>query len=89
MGLKHISDYKTMYIYCMNCKRTQVTHFEKNLVLISKNKIKRKSQCAICLTEKTFIDEIEDKYDIESKLEVCLQFFTDSFLETEDLLCRV
>ena len=51
--------------------------FLKRLVLISKNKIEGKSKCAICLIERTFIDEIEDKYDLESELEVYLQFFTD------------
>ena len=51
--------------------------FPKKLVLISKNKIKGKSKCAICLTERTFIHEIEDKYDLESELEIYLQFFTD------------
>ena len=51
--------------------------FLKRLVLTSKNKIEGKSKCAICLTERTFIDEIEDKYDLESELEVYLQFFTD------------
>ena len=49
----------------------------KKLVLISKKKIKGKSKCAICLTERTFIDEIEDKYDLESELEFYLQFFTE------------
>ena len=51
--------------------------FPKKLILISKNKIKEKPKCAICLTERTFIDEIEDKYDLESELEIYLQFFTD------------
>ena len=54
-------------------KNTQVTRFQTKLVLISKNKIKRKSKCAICLTERTFIHEIED----EDKLEIYLQSFTD------------
>ena len=31
----------------------------------------------MCLTEGTFIDKIEDEYDLESELEVYLQFFTD------------
>ena len=53
----------------------QVTHFQKKLILISKNKIKGKSRCAICLTKRTFIDEIEG--DLESELEIYLQFFTD------------
>ena len=66
-----------MQIYCKNCKNTQVTHFQKKIVLILNNKVKRKSKCTICLTEGTFIDKIEDEYDIESELEVYLQFFTD------------
>ena len=31
----------------------------------------------MCLTEGTFIDKIEDENDLESELEVYLQFFTD------------
>ena len=58
-------------------KNIQVTGFQKKLILISRNKIKGKSKCAICLTKMTFIHEIEGKYDIESELEICLQFFTD------------
>ena len=58
-------------------KNIQITRFQKKLVLISKNKIKGKSKCAICLTERTFIHEIEDKYGLESELEIYLQFFTD------------
>ena len=51
----------------------QLIHFQKKLVLISKNKIKGKSRCAIFLTERSFIDEI--KYGLESALEIYLQFF--------------
>ena len=40
-------------------------------------KDKEKSKGALCLTERTFIREIEDKYDIESKVKVYLKFFTD------------
>ena len=29
------------------------------------------------MTKRTFIDEIEDKYDLESKLNVYLRFFTE------------
>ena len=64
-----------MHIYCKKCKNMQVIHFKKKLVLISKNEIKEKSKCAICLTERSFIDEIE--YDLESALKIYLQFFTD------------
>ena len=64
-----------MHIYCKKCKKCTNNTFPKKLVLISKNKIKGKSKCGICLTEKSFIDEIE--YDLENALEICLQFFTD------------
>ena len=64
-----------MHIYCKKCKKHTSNTFPKKLVLISKNKIKGKSKCPICLTERTFIDKIEDKYDLESELEVYLQFF--------------
>ena len=56
-------------------KKHTANIFPKKIVLISKNKIKGKSNCAICFTERTFIDEIE--YDLESALEIYLQFFTD------------
>ena len=52
-------------------------HICKKLVPISKNIIKEKSKCAICLTKRTFIHEIEDKYDPESKIKVYPIFFTD------------
>ena len=70
------TDYKTCKFIEKPVKNTDNT-FPKKLVLISKNKIKGKSKCAICLTERTFIHEFEDKYDLESELEVYLQFFTD------------
>ena len=41
--------------------------------MISKNKIKRKSKCVICLTEMVFIHETEDK----DELEIYLNFFID------------
>ena len=62
-------------MYYKNCKKYTGNTFPKKLVLISKNKIKGKSKCAVCLTERTFIDEIEDEYDLESELEVYIQFF--------------
>ena len=64
-----------MHIYCEKCNKHTSDTFPKNLVLVSKNKIKGKSKCAICLSERTFIDEIEG--DLESGLEIDLQFFTD------------
>ena len=65
-----------MHIYCTKHKKHTGNMLPKKLVLISKNKIKEKSKCAICLTEGTFIDKIEDEYDLESELEVYLQFFS-------------
>ena len=66
-----------MHMYCKNCKKHTGNTFPKKLSLISKNKIKGKSNFAICLSERTFIHKIEDKYDLESELEIHLQFFTD------------
>ena len=64
-------------MYCQNCKKHTGNMFRKRLILISKNKIKGKSKCAICLTKRTFIHEIEGTYDLESELEIYLHFFTD------------
>ena len=66
-----------MHIYCKKCKKHAGSTFPKKVILISKNKIKGKLRCAICLTERTFIDEIEDKYDLERESAIYLQFFTD------------
>ena len=64
-----------MHIYCKKCSKRTANTFPKKLVLTSRNKIKGKSRCAICLTERSFIEEV--KYDLESALEIYLQFFTD------------
>ena len=53
-----------MHIYCKKCKKHTRNTFQKKIILISKNKIKGNSRCAICLTERYFIDEIQ--YDPES-----------------------
>ena len=53
-------------IYCKICKKKTGNMFPKKLILISNYKIKGKSKCAICLTKRTFIHEIEGKYDLES-----------------------
>ena len=66
-----------MHMYCKNCKKHTCNASPKKKFLISKNKIKGKSKCGIFLTETTFIHEIEGKYDLESELEIYLQFFTD------------
>ena len=64
-----------MRIYCKKCNKHTSNTFSKKLILISKNQIKGKSRYAICLTERTFIGEI--KYDLEIRLEIYLQSFTD------------
>ena len=64
-----------MHIYCRKCKKHTGNTFPKKLVLISKNKIRGKSKCNIYLTKRFFIDEIQ--YDLESGLEIYLQFFID------------
>ena len=64
-----------MRLYCKTCKRHTSNTFPKKIVLISNNKIKGKSRYFICLTERSFIDEVE--YDLKSALEIYLQFFTD------------
>ena len=64
-------------MYCKNCKKHTGNILPKKLILISKNKIKGKSRGAICLTKRTFVHEVEGKYDLESKLEIYSQFFAD------------
>ena len=66
-----------MHIYCKKCKKHTGNTFPKKLILVSKNKIKGKSKCVICLTKRTFIDEIEGEYDLGGELETYLQFSTD------------
>ena len=80
-----------MHMNCKNCTKHTRNTFPKKIVLISKNKIKGKSKSAICLTERTFIPEIEDKYGLESELEVYLQFLlTDAIkkMKTYCVKCR-
>ena len=64
-----------MHIYCKTCNKHTVNTFPKKITLISKNKIKVESRCAICFTKRSFIDDT--KYDLENALEIYLQFFTD------------
>ena len=64
-----------MHIYCKKCKKHTGNKFPEKLLLISKNKIKGKSRCVTCLTERICIHEI--KFDLESELEIYLRFFTD------------
>ena len=43
-----------MHIYCKRGSKHTANTFPKKLVLISRNKMKGKSSCAIFLTEKIF-----------------------------------
>ena len=56
-----------MNIYCKKCNKHTGNTYPKKIILISKNEIKGKSECAICLTERAFIDKIEG--DLERELE--------------------
>ena len=64
-----------MRLYCKKCKRHTSNTFPKKIVVISNYKIKGKSRCFICFTERSFIDEVQ--YDLERVLEIFLKFFTD------------
>ena len=64
-----------MHIYCKKCNKHTSNTYPKKIILISKDKIKGKSKCAICLTGRTFVDETEG--DLERELESYLQFFID------------
>ena len=79
-----------MYIYCKKCNKHTSSTFPKKLIVISKNKVKGKSKCAISLTERTFIDETESKYDLESELKIYLQCFADWYykIKTYCLKCK-
>ena len=59
-----------MHTYCKNCKKHTGNSFPRKLILTLKNKAKGKSKCPICLTEKTFINEIEGRCGLESELEI-------------------
>ena len=64
-----------MHFYCKRCNKHTGNTYPKKIILISKDKIKGKSKCVICLTERTFVDDIEG--DLERELEIYLQFFID------------
>ena len=59
-------------MYCKNCKKHTGNTFSKKNIPDFKEENQRKIKISYL-----FIHEIEDKYDIESKLEIYLQFFTD------------
>ena len=61
-----------MHMYCKICKKHTGNTFPKKISTNLKNKIKGKSKCALCLTEQTIFYETEDKYGLETYLEICL-----------------
>ena len=67
------SNYKTCISIVKNVKNIQVIQFQK----LNLDFKKKKSRCVICLTKRTFIDEIDGKYDIENELEIYLKFLAD------------
>ena len=67
-----------------SCKNYTGMTFPKKLVLISKNRITGKSKCAIYLTERTFIEKIDD-YDLEKNW----RLWSDVIKEIGDLLRKV
>ena len=68
-----------------NIKVTKKKKSPPKKILVSKNKIKGRSKCAVSLTKRTCIDEIEG--DLEIGLEIYLHFFTDWYYKHEYLLC--
>ena len=44
-----------MHIYCETCNKYTANTFQKKKALISKNKIKGESRCAICFTKKSLL----------------------------------
>ena len=65
-----------MHIYCSKYKK-YTGNMLQNLVLISNNKIKGKSNCRICSTEGTVFHKIKDKYNLEDESETYLQLLFD------------
>ena len=76
-------------MYCKNCKKHTGNTFPKKIVFISKNKINRKSKCAIWLTERNFIHKIEDKYGLENELEIYLQLRSLRFWENKGWINKI
>ena len=82
-----LSNYNT-WIFIVNSKKhTECTH-PKILVLISNKKAKVKSKCAECLADRTFFDQMKNKYDLEQLVKHFL-LLTYFIKEHEDLLHEV
>ena len=61
-----------MRLYCKTCERHTSNTFPKK-VLISNNKIKGKSRCFICLTERSFIDLHSSETCFDSYNSLCFE----------------
>ena len=59
------------------------------IILVSRTIINEKSKCAICLTKRRFIHEIEGKYDLERELEIFSFLPTDAVKEHGNILLEV
>ena len=66
-----------MHMYCKNCKKHTGNTFPKKISPHFKEQNQRKIKMCYFLTVRTFIYEIEDKYGLESELDIYPQFFTD------------
>ena len=68
-------------------KKHRSSTFPKILVLILKNEIKGKAKCAICLTERTFIDEIEIEYDLQNEQKFIFSFLLTDVRKKKETFC--
>ena len=71
-----------MHIYCKTCKKHTSNTFPKKLVLITKNKIKGKSRCAIFSTERTLLTKL-------NMIQKMHQKFMFSFLQIDIINMKI
>ena len=57
------TNYKTCIFIAQTVKQHTKYIYPKKMILMSEKKAKLKAKCAKCLTDRTFIDKINDKYD--------------------------
>ena len=72
-----------MQIYCKSCKKHTGNTFPKKIDPNSKRKNKGKWKCVIFLTKRTFIQEIEDKYDLENDMKYIFNFLLTDVIKHE------
>ena len=85
------TNYKTWTFFVKIVKRALNVHIQhpKILVLISKKKVKVKSKCAECLTDRTFFDKISDEYDLQQLVKHFFSLLMYFIKDHEDLLHEV